>query len=89
MLILENAYEAITEQTVAYNNPDFTQTFRQWLVGFVDDNSILFKMENLGYESHSQIMVEEATKCLETWQRLVHISGGELELIKSRYAMMA
>jgi hypothetical protein len=89
MLILEGAYESITDQTVAYTNPDDTRKFRQWLVGFVDDNSILFKMENLGYETHSREMVEKATKCLETWQRLVHISGGELELTKSSFAMMA
>ena len=34
-------------------------------------------------------MVAAATKCLEVWQRLVHISGGELELIKSNYVMMS
>ena len=66
MLILEDAYEATTDQTVDYTNPDDTRKFRQWLVGFVDDNSILFKMENLGYETHYLKMVENTTNCLET-----------------------
>ena len=42
----------ILEKCVEYDNPDSTRKFRQWLVGFVDNNSILFKMENMGYEFH-------------------------------------
>ena len=34
-------------------------------------------------------MVIAAKECLEIWQRLVHIAGGELELTKSSYALMA
>ena len=34
-------------------------------------------------------MLAEAKKCLEIWQRLVHISGGELKLTKSSYGLMA
>ena len=89
MLTLEKAYERETGHSVTYNNPDNTRTFCQWLVGFVDDNSIMLKLENLGYEDAAPTMLEAAKRCLEVWQRLVHITGGELELTKSSYALMA
>ena len=34
-------------------------------------------------------MLEAVQRCLEIWQKLVHITGGELELTKGSYAMMA
>ena len=50
MLVLEKSYDMSTWNKVLYVNPDSTREFCQWLVGFVDDNSILFKIENLGYD---------------------------------------
>ena len=76
MLVLEKAYEMTTGHKVHFENPDSTREFCQWLVGFVDDNSLLLKLENLGYDSPADKMMAAAKECLETWQRLVHISGG-------------
>ena len=45
-------------------------------------------MENLGYKDSTQKMLEVAKRCLEIWHRLVHITGGELELKKSSYSLM-
>ena len=45
-------------------------------------------MENLGYEDTAQKMIEVAKKCLGIWQKLVHITGGELELTNSCYSLM-
>ena len=89
MLPLEKAYESETGRGVEYSNPDKTRRFFQWLVGFVDDNTILIKLERLGYDDPAATMLKEAKKCMEIWQRLVHITGGELELTKSNYAAMA
>ena len=50
MLTLEKAYKKEKGYSVAYNNPDNTHKFCQGLVGFVDNNSIMLKLENLGYE---------------------------------------
>ena len=49
----------------------------------------MLKLENLGYEDAAPTMLAAAKRCLEVWQRLVHITGGELELTKSSYALMA
>ena len=48
----------------------------------------MFKIDNMGFEKSADKMLEEATKFLEVWQRLVHITWGELKLTKSSYAMM-
>ena len=82
MLPLEKAYERETGNGVAYTNPDSSRNFFQWLVGFVDDNSLMFKMENLGYQDAATTLINAAKQCMEIWQRLVHITGGELELDK-------
>ena len=76
MLPLEKAYESETRHVVQYSNPDNTRQFFQWLVGFVDDNSIIFKLENLGYSNAAETMLIAAKQCMEIWQRLVHITGG-------------
>ena len=66
MLPLEKAYEAETGRGVEYSNPDKTRRFFQWLVGYVDDNTILIKMERLGYDDPAVSMMKEAKKCMET-----------------------
>ena len=88
MLPLEKAYENETGRGVEYTNPDSSRQFFQWLIGYVDDNTILIKMEHLGYEDTAAQMIEVTKKCLSTWQRLVHTVGGELELTKSCYSLM-
>ena len=55
---------------------------------FVDNNSIMLKLENLGFDSLAEKMPEEAKKLLEVWQRLLHIIGDELKLTKISYSMM-
>ena len=76
MLPLEKAYEYETGHGVAYTNPDSSRKFFQWLVSYVDDNTILVKLENLGYENTAEKMIEVAKRCLGIWQRLVHVTGG-------------
>ena len=49
----------------------------------MDDNTILINMENLGYKDKATHMIDVAKKCFGIWQRLVHATGGELELTKS------
>ena len=48
----------------------------------------MIKFGNLGYNCPVDMMVIATKECLEIWQMLVHILGGELELIKSSYAKM-
>ena len=86
MLTLEKSYEKETGHNVTYNNPDNTRQLCQWLVGFVDDNSIMLKLENLGYVDLATPMMAAEKRCLEIWQQLVYFTGEELELTKSSYA---
>ena len=51
MLPLEQAYEEETGQHVEYSNPDSTRLFSQWLIGFVDDNTLLMQLNGLGFEA--------------------------------------
>ena len=88
ILPLEKSYESETGHKIEYTNPDATRISCRWLVGFVDDNSIMLKLENLGYEASVERLLDAAKNFLEIWQRLVHISGGELELTKSSYSLM-
>ena len=78
-----------TRHSVIYTNLDNTYTFYQWLFGFVDDNSMMLKLENSGYNDVAGPMTEAVKHCLEVWQRLVHLTGGELELTKSSHALIA
>lgn len=69
--------------TASHTITKITHTLCQWLVGFADNNSIMLKLENMGYEDTAQPMLEAMKRCLEVWHRLVHIMGGEMELTKS------
>ena len=89
MLPPETTYEAETGHRIKYTNPDNTRHLFQWLVGFVDDNSIIIKLENLGYTNAVETMIVAAKQYMEIWQRSVHITGGELLLDKSSYTVMA
>ena len=71
-----------------YINPDSSRNFKQWLVGFVDDNYLLLKLNKMGYDAPAEKHIEEAKRSLEIWQRLVLVSGGELELIKISHYLM-
>lgn len=48
----------------------------------------MVKLENLGYENTAEKMIEVVKKCLGIWQRLVYVTGGELELTNSYYSLM-
>ena len=88
MLALEREYQLETGQGVEYKTPDNTRQVFQWLVWFIDGNSIIIKLENLGYADAVSTLITSAKKCMEIWQRLVHITEGGLELHKSSFDIM-
>ena len=88
MLPLEKVYEYETGHGVEYTNPNASRRFFQWLMSYVDDNTILIKTENMGYKDTAHKMIEVAKKCLGIWQKLVHITGGEREITKSCFSLM-
>ena len=89
MIPLEMADKNEIGNKVEYTNPGKTRMFCQWLVGIIDDNSIMLKLEILGYSNTATTMMEVSKRCLEIWHRLVHVTVGNLELRKSSYSLMA
>lgn len=59
MIPIEKAYEAEICNRFEYTNLDKLQQFFQWLVRFMDDNSILLKIENFSYDNYAYIMLQE------------------------------
>lgn len=88
-LVLVKAYEIMTNERVTFQNPQSRRKFIQWLVGYVDDNTLLTKLESTNFiPQASHEMIKKAQNCLEVWQCLIHITGGEIELEKSCLSMI-
>ena len=80
----------MTNERVVFTNPDSTKKFIQWIVGYVDDNTLLTQIEGDRFlPNATKKLIEKAKRCLEIWQCLVHITGGELELEKSCLSMIS
>ena len=60
----EKAYEAETGQGVESHNPDKIRHFVR-LMDFVDDNSIIIKLEDLVYNNAALCMITATKKCME------------------------
>ena len=57
-----------------------------WLVSYVDDNTLVMsfpKSKMTGLE-----ILEKMTKNLRTWQRLLQVTGGDIDLEKSKWCIM-
>ena len=80
ILVKAQAYENLTNQCIKFNNPDGTEGFSQWLIGFVDDNSILISVQNLDFtKTMVDELLNECKQCIVIWQNLVVIAGGKLK----------
>ena len=89
MLPLIKAYESLSDEKISFSNPDRTKTFKKWLVGYVDDNTIFASISDPEFTPHAtEHLISKAKECLEIWQQLIHITGGELEISKSCLLMM-
>ena len=64
MLPLEQAYSKEAGQQVNFSNPDSIRKFSQWLIGLVDDNTLLIKLQNLGFDAPVEPHLEVARACL-------------------------
>ena len=88
MPALEQAYSKETGLEVDFSNPDSTRKFSQCFIGFVDENTLLIKLQNLGFDAPVEPFLEAARACLGVWKRLIHITGVELELSKCCILLM-
>ena len=54
----------------------------------MDDNTLLIKLDHLGFDAPVKHLLEAARKGLGVWKWLIHITGGELELSKCCFSLM-
>ena len=90
MLVMMEAYEKKVPYRATFCSPDKSITLEQWLVGFVDDNTIVFTLKDLSFNIDNVTnLFSMADECLATWQKLVVITGGDIELDKSAVSVLA
>ena len=53
--------------------------FLQWVVGYVDDNSLILTFRD---GQNIEEVLSEAKKALSSWQKLLQLTGGDLALEK-------
>ena len=89
MLPLIDAFEELIPHRATFISPDEKFIISQWLIGFVDDNTIIFTMKDTHFKATiEEKLMEMADEVLDTWQKLVVITGGEIELDKSSISVM-
>ena len=66
-------------------NPDNTVAFQQWILSFVDDNKMLMLYEN---DIKVNKIIHLCKESLQTWETLLNITGGALELSKCLITIM-
>ena len=90
MLPLIDAFEELIPHRATFISPDKKIIISQWLIGFVDDNTIIFTMKDTHFKAAiEEKLMEMADEVLDTWQKLVVITGGDIELDKSGISIIA
>ena len=69
----------------SFSDPAQLLHFLQWVVGYVDNNSLI-----LSFRDGQPIaeVLKEAQKALSSWQKLLQLTGGDLALEKCVYSVM-
>ena len=57
-----------------------------WIVSYVDDNTLV---QTFGKEKNTTEMIKKMTENLGCWQRLLQITGGDIDLEKSQWSMLS
>ena len=60
-------------------------SFLQHIVGYIDDNTIMCNLPN---ETPTDILLQTATTVLQSWQRLLRHTGGDLSLPKCLFTLV-
>lgn len=85
VVLLLNTMERISPLRMSFASPDGINTHSRLVDAFVDDTA-------LGFTDDGQISLEDLVSRLEavaqTWERLLHFSGGSLNLAKCSWFVM-
>ena len=68
VLPLIDAYEEIVPHRASFSNPDRSRKLKQWLVGFVDNNTIIFTIKGPHFDASN-------IQRLFKWQMKVFLPG--------------
>ena len=69
----------------SFKDPGHLLHFLQWVVGYVDDNSLILTFRD---GEPIEEVLQEAQTALASWQKLLQITGGDLALEKCVYSVM-
>ena len=82
VVILMNTMDKLISERVSFQSPDNAERHSRLIDAFVDDTSISF---NTDEEIDMATMVHKITNIASCWNRLLHYSGGALNLQKCAY----
>lgn len=84
--VVGEAYQSITKAGITISDPTGQYSFFQWKISYVDDNKLLFELQDIDFSVVPDI--EELIKDLECWAYMIHTSGGEISWPKSWYQLI-
>ena len=82
VVILMNTMDKLIPERVVFQSPDSTVRHTRLIDAFVDDTSISFTDDQ---DRHIDDMVSKLTHIASSWNKLLHFSGGSLNLQKCAY----
>ena len=84
---MEPLINALSNFSLGFSFTDITNTahFLQYVIGYVDDNSILCTLPD---STPYRVILQTATNVLQSWQLLLRHTGGDLSLPKCVFTMI-
>ena len=84
---MEPLLDALIKFSPGFQFTDITNTikFIQYIIGYIDDNTIVCNLPN---DTSTQILLQTATSVLQSWQRLLRHTGGDLSLPKCLFTLI-
>ena len=84
---MEPLLDAFTQFYPGFQFIDVTKLiiFLQHIVGYIDDNTIMCNLPN---DTPTDVLLQTATTVLQSWQRLLRHTGGDLSLPKCLFTLV-
>jgi hypothetical protein len=85
VVILLNTLDHVVPERIQFSSPDLTHSHERLVDAFVDDTSIGFTSN--GNNSYAA-MIDRIKQIAQTWENLLHFSGGSLNLKKCSWYVL-
>ena len=83
--IMIEAYRKLRKGAIMSDVCDISPLLN-WIVSYVDDNTLVQTFDN---EQDTTIMIKKMTENLGSWQRLLQLTGGDIDLEKSQWSLLS